>query len=119
MTFIKPQIQSDWNQTDASKADYIKNKQDFSLKPIQVTSLTLLSTGWTLVSGLYEYDLSNANITANSIVEVIPSNADIAVVIAAQILPETDSASGVVTIYSVNEPTADISVTINITEKAS
>ena len=39
--------------------------------PTQVTSLTLLDTGWTLVSGLYEYDLSNANITANSIVDVI------------------------------------------------
>jgi len=85
--------------------------------PIQVTSLTLDADNWTLVSGLYEYDLSNANITANSIVEVIPENADIAIVKAAEILPGTDSSSGSVKIYSTNEPTADIGVTINIWDK--
>ena len=87
--------------------------------PTQVTSLTLLDTGWSLdsSSGLYEYDLSNANITANSIVEVIPDNADIDIVRAADILPRTDSSAGVVTIYATNEPTDDIGVTINIVEK--
>ena len=84
---------------------------------LQITGLTLLSTGWTLVSGLYEYDLSNVNITADSIVEVIPANADVPTVKAAEILPETNSSSGSVKIYSVNAPTANISVTINITEK--
>jgi len=84
--------------------------------PKQVTGLTLLSTGWTLVSGLYEYDLANANITATSIVEVIPANADIATVKAAEILPETDSSTGSVKIYSTNAPTANIGVTINIFE---
>ena len=85
--------------------------------PKQVTGLTLLSTGWTLVSGLYEYDLSDVNITADSIVDVIPDNADIDTVETAVILPHTDSSTGSVKIYAENEPTDDIGVTINIFEK--
>jgi hypothetical protein len=88
------------------------------LYTIQVGSLTLLDTGWTLDSGLYYYELEDSNITANDIVEVIPDNADIALVVAAEILPATVSAAGKVTIYAINEPTDDIGVTINITRKA-
>jgi len=86
--------------------------------PLQITSLSLSSGSWSLVSGLYEYDLSNANITANSIVDVIPDNADIAIVKAAEILPRTDSSSGSVKIYATNTPTDDIGITIIITEKS-
>lgn len=82
----------------------------------QVTGITLLSTSWTLVTGLYEYDLANVNITATSIVDVIPENASIAIVKAADVLPKTISSAGSVKLYSTNAPTGDISVTINITE---
>lgn len=88
-------------------------------KPIQVTGITLTSTSWTLVSGLYEYDLANSNITANSIVDIIPMNSTIDIAIAAIVLPETDSSTGSVKLYAKNEPTADIDITINIEEKAS
>jgi hypothetical protein len=81
---------------------------------VQVTGLTLLDTGWTLVGGLYEYDLADANILATSIVEVIPDNADAAIVQAAVFLPRTDSSAGSVKVYATNEPTDDIGVTINI-----
>ena len=84
---------------------------------IQVTSLTLSQVSWSLVSGLYEYDLSDANITANTVVDVIPDNADVAIVKAAEILPRTDSSAGSVKIYATNEPTDDIGVTINILPK--
>jgi hypothetical protein len=87
---------------------------DVSKKILQVSSLTLTTAGWSLVSGLYEQDLANANITAASIVDVIPDNAAIATVIAAGILPRTDSAAGSVKVYSQNLPTANIGVTINI-----
>lgn len=86
-------------------------------QPMQITGLTLVAANWTLVTGLYEYDLANANITANSIVEVIPANASIAIVKSAEVLPETDSSAGSVKLYAINAPTGDISVTINITEK--
>jgi hypothetical protein len=87
---------------------------DVSKKILQVGSLTLTTAGWSLVGGLYEQNLANANITAASIVDVIPNNADIATVIAAGILPRTDSAAGSVKVYSQNLPTANIGVTINI-----
>lgn len=87
---------------------------DVSKKILQVGSLTLTTAGWSLVSGLYEQDLAEANITAASIVDVIPDNAAIATVIAAGILPRTDSAAGSVKVYSQNLPTANIGVTINI-----
>jgi len=109
-------VQSDWAQTDNTADDYIKNKPTIPTNPIQVTGLTLDADNWALVSGLYEYDLSNANITANSIVEVIPETAYIAIVKAAEILPENDSSAGSVKIYSTNEPTDDIGVSINIFE---
>ena len=86
--------------------------------PTQVTGITLSSGSWTLVAGLYEYDYANANITVNSIVDVIPANADIAIVKAAEVLPLTESSAGSVKLYATNAPTGDIGVTINITEKA-
>jgi len=90
----------------------------FAEPQIQVIGLTILQTGWEEGITFFEYDLSNENITANSIVEVIPDNEDYEIVVAAEILPATESTEGTVTIYAVNEPTDDIGVTINITEKA-
>lgn len=87
--------------------------------PLQITGLTLLSTGWTLVGDFYEYDFAKDEITAESIVEVIPDNADIQTVIDAVILPGTDSSAGSVKIYAINEPTADIGITINLNIKQS
>jgi hypothetical protein len=85
-----------------------------SLKPIQVTAQTLTAGSWTLVSGLYEYNLANANITTTSIVDVIPDNAYVSIVQVAQVLPKTLSGSGTVKLYSTNLPTGNIIVTINI-----
>jgi hypothetical protein len=106
--------------TDASTQDYtVTDGADGTpgAQPLQITGLTLVAASWSLVSGLYEYNLANENITANSIVEVIPSNASIAIVKAAEVLPETDSSAGSVKMYATNAPSGDISVTINITEK--
>jgi hypothetical protein len=80
----------------------------------QVTPVTLTAASWTLVSGLYEYDYSNAAILSTSIVDVIPLNSTIAIVQAAQVLPETLSSTGSVKLYANNLPTADITVSINI-----
>jgi len=80
----------------------------------QVTSVTVLQASWSLVSGLYEYDISDANILSTSIVDVIPANADYATVVAAQLLPENVSSSGQVKIFAVNQPTVDFDVTLNI-----
>jgi len=81
---------------------------------VQVTPVTLTSGSWSLVSGLYEYSYSNANILDTSIVDVIPANASISIVKTAEILPATESFFGSVKIFATNAPTADIIVTFNI-----
>lgn len=81
---------------------------------LQVTPITLTAASWSLVSGLYEYTYSNANILSTSIVDVIPASTTIAIVKAADIMPATSSASGSVKIYATNLPTSDITVTFNI-----
>ena len=83
-------------------------------KVTQVSSLTLLSASWTTGATYKQYELSHSSILATSIVDVIPDNADNAVVSIAQILPATVSAEGKVTIYAINTPTGNIGVTINI-----
>jgi hypothetical protein len=80
----------------------------------QVTSISILASNWVLVSGLYEYELSNANITSTSIVEAIPDNSAIDIVKAAELLPKTDSSAGSVKFYAKNLPTGNFTITINI-----
>jgi hypothetical protein len=84
-----------------------------SNKPVVATA-TLSTGSWSLVGGLQEQSISNVNITASSIVDIIPDNAAASVVSAAQILPRTDSSSGAVKVYATNLPTANIGVTLNI-----
>jgi len=88
--------------------------QDGLVDVLQVTPITLTAASWSLVSGLYEYTYSNANILSTSIVDVIPASSTIAIVKAADIMPATLSASGSVKIYATNLPTSDITVTFNI-----
>jgi len=91
-----------------------KNKVNPKIDVLQVTPITLTTGSWSLVSGLYEYSYSNANILDTSIVDVIPANASISIVKTAEILPATQSFFGYVKIYSTNAPTANIIVTFNI-----
>lgn len=88
--------------------------QDGLVDVVQVTPVTLTTGGWTLISGLYEYNYSNANILSTSIVDVIPSNASVSVVKAADIMPSTLSSAGSVKLYANAAPLSDIVVTINI-----
>jgi hypothetical protein len=88
--------------------------QDGLVDVLQVTSVTLTTGGWSLVSGLYQYTYSNANILSTSIVDMIPANSSISIVKAADIMPATSSASGNVTIFATNLPTGNIIVTVNI-----
>lgn len=89
---------------------------DIPSLPLEITGITLLVDFWTLVGSLYEYDLANASITANHVVDVIPENADIAIVKAAEILPKTISSAGSVKLYATNAPTGNIGVTIILTK---
>jgi hypothetical protein len=81
---------------------------------LQVTGLTVLVNAWTLVSGLYEANITNVNITNTTLVNVIPDNSSIDIITASFFLPRTDSSTGSVKIYCKNVPTGAITVTINI-----
>lgn len=109
---VVPTATAGTNTTQAASTAFVL--ENATLKPIQVTAQTLTEASWTLVSGLYEYDLSNANITTISIVDVIPDNAYINVIKTAEVLPKTLSGSGTVKLYATNLPSGNIIVTINI-----
>ena len=116
---IELQTSAGWVQWryvgDASWINLFEIPEGGSGGVIQATG-TLLVSGWVADGSLFKYVLSNANITATSIVEVIPANAAYDVLVAAEPMPETVSASGTVTMWAKAIPTTDISVTINITE---
>lgn len=99
-------------------ADYISGTTQTALNAkigvLQLTGIALTTDGWVLVSGLYRWQYSNANILSTSIVDVIPENGSISIVKAADVMPATSSSTGVVSIYATNLPIGDIIVTINI-----
>jgi len=110
-----------WKANAVNAANYTKAESDVLLlnksdKTIQITGVSLATSGWTLVGSFYEYDYANAEITASKIVDVIPDKSTIDIVKAAEVLPETLSGAGTVKFYSKNLPTANILVTINIEE---
>jgi hypothetical protein len=80
----------------------------------QITPITILAANWVFVSGFYEYNFANANITSKSVVEIIPENASVSIIKTAEILPKTISGNGTVKLYSTNLPTGNITATLNI-----
>jgi hypothetical protein len=83
---------------------------------LQIQDQILVAGNWVEVGGIFVYTYENSKITENSIVDVLPINADMAIVNAAITHPETESSAGQVKLYSTNAPGGDIHVTINVTE---
>jgi hypothetical protein len=79
-----------------------------------ITGIDLASGSWSLVSGLYEYDYDNAAILSTSIVDVIPDNADMAIVQAAVMYPLVTVSAGSIKMYCENAPTGNIGISIVI-----
>jgi hypothetical protein len=104
-------VNADWNAVSGDAQ--ILNKPTIP-SITQVTGKTVATGAWSLVSGVYEASISDAAITFTSIVNIIPDNASAATIRTAQMLPQTDSSSGAVKIYSTNAPAATITVTLNI-----
>ncbi len=104
------------NGVEGRSSAEVLNDIGAAAKPLQVGSITLTSTSWSLVTGLYEYDLSNANIASTKQVDFIPDNASIAIIKAAEVLPKTVSGAGTVKFYATNAPSGNITGTIIITE---
>jgi len=83
-------------------------------KATQITSKTVATGAWSLVSGFYEASISDAAILSTSIVDVIPDNASASVAATAGVLPRTDSSAGAVKIYATATPASTLTVTLNI-----
>ena len=83
----------------------------------QVTGLTLLAANWVADASLFKYVLSNAAITADHIVEVVPDNSAYDVLVVAKPLQGTTSVAGEVTMWVHAIPSADITVTLNLYTK--
>lgn len=91
-----------------TKSDYI------AAAPIYKSSMVLYVEDWNLVSGLYEIDLANANITNNSFVNIIPKNINYSTYITAAVRPYTLVSSGTVKIYATNLPSGEIAIDLLI-----
>lgn len=82
-----------------------------------ITGKTLVAANWTTDGSLKKYSLSDSNITADHIVDVVVANADADIAIAAQLLPTSNSVSEAVEIWAKTTPTNDIGVTLIIAKK--
>ena len=94
-------------------------KQD---KIIQVSNVSCTNTAWvdnTETSGYYELTLSNQNITNTSRVDVTPHIDGIDTIIAAGVLPVTESENGTVKLYAKSQPTTTFTVDLLITPSIS
>ena len=80
-------------------------------KPLITTGETVLTSDWTddtVTSGFWYADISNANITTSSSVDVTYQNAYKSIVDAASFSGRTDELTGKVRIYAESQPTDTI-----------
>ena len=80
----------------------------------QKTGITVSSTSWTFISGVYEYEILDTDITEDFIVDVVPNNEDYDTIIQSVMFQKTVSSLGSVKIFAKNQPLLDMTVTINI-----
>ena len=75
---------------------------------IKLTAQTLTAASWSLSSGYYVYNFSNANITANTRVDFTPDNASYNEVITCGMTTQVDVSAGVCRFYSTFPPQSNI-----------
>ena len=80
----------------------------YTLKPIQVPTLSLLTAGWTLVGIYYEYTYVDAAITTTSFINFTPNNASVLEVTSCKMLPQIDAAAGSCKFYTMFPPQTNI-----------
>lgn len=80
----------------------------------QKTGITVSSTSWSFIGGIYEYEILDGDITEDFIVDVVPNNEDYDTIIQSVMLQKTVSSLGSVKIFAKNQPLLNMTVTINI-----
>ena len=76
--------------------------------PIKLTSQTLTSASWSLVSGYYTYTFSNAFITVNTRVDFTPDKTSYLEVTTCGMQTQVTVAAGTCTFYSLFPPQTNI-----------
>jgi len=72
-------------------------------------NITLLDTGWTFSNSLYQYEYLDNDIQLGYVVDFVPYNSDIDIVIEAELYPFNAVENGKTIFYAKNLPTDDIS----------
>jgi hypothetical protein len=83
---------------------------------LQVQDQVLEVAEWEEYGAVFRYTFKNAKITDHSQVDITPHNEDIEIVLDAFPMPETISSAGQVEIIAKNVPSANIRITVDITE---
>jgi hypothetical protein len=112
---VIPENTSDLNNDGEDGVNAFVTQLDInSAKLIEVTGVEVLAASFALVGDLYEASISNENILASSSVDVVPASSTIAIVKAADFMPETVASSGSVKVFATNLPTDNFFVTLLI-----
>ena len=81
---------------------------------LKLTAQTLTVASWSLSSGYYVYNFSNANINANTRVDFTPDNASYNEVTTCGMTTQVDVSAGVCRFYSIFPPQSNITGEITI-----
>jgi len=88
-----------WKKITTEKPTVTLNKKD---------NITLLKTNWVLDGNLYKIDLFDDTIKMGYVVDFVPYNDFIEIIINSEILPHNTVFNGKTVFYSKNEPTGNI-----------
>jgi hypothetical protein len=88
----------------------------YSFLTIQIGTVNVTTSGWSLVDGFYEKSISESNIHEGNFVDIIPHNSAIDIIQDAELCPRTESSEGTVKIFAKNIPAATFAVTLIITK---
>ena len=113
-TTATPMAVPDWNQTDPTKADYIKNKP---ASP-KVSAVNLLASGWTGSGAHWTQMVGINDITVNSKIDIQPTVDQIASLQAVGAMMTIENNNGAATAHVIgNKPNIDYTFKILITEE--
>lgn len=136
-TTATPMAIPDWNQTNPSKADYIKNKPDIqglidkvgdesvskqisdaieTIKP-KITTITLSAASWIGDANPWSQVASISGVTANSKVDLQPTAIQVVELQNNDIALMAENDSGTITVYALgSKPETDYTMQALITE---
>ncbi|WP_432408568.1 hypothetical protein [Wukongibacter sp. M2B1] len=119
---IETMLNENWDKVDTEVGDLKTSRDNLSTQMTELVkvkqNITILSTGWvddTTTSGYWYYDISDADIYVNTVVDVNIALVDIDKV-KINLISVTDSSDGYARIYAIQQPTENFTADIVITK---